>query len=606
MSKINKIWLLFFIIILSIFISVVFWTSISLEYTNHKNVIGFYSDNNINPHSNLIKVVFFTFFPISIFFISLKLFFFKSTNLQEFLYYKKNDLFVKNTTLLLSLFFLYFLITLNYLSQNIDYKSVDYFHEGLTLSMGFNLIKTGKFWSGSYLSNSLLSDILSAVIPWKFFGIISIGAYKIFHFFLRYITEIFLLFFFYKFSYIFDFPKKKQTIFFLLLAIIGLELNRNITELFYPFRYRDIPIFVLLIFSIDLIKFNKNKILTPFLLGMCFVLSFFWSLDRGIYYSLGLIILILFLFFRKKFTSLIILFLSIILCWLIAFIALGSNEFNHFIINSINIFSDFNLFAGSIYPTIFDFRNDHSSRGTLNLFIIIINGFITSYIILNSKFHLRISSKTYLLLFFLISSIIYNSALGVPDSYHMKQSIYFSKIYLISSILFLIFNIRNTDNFKNINISLWSLIIIIFFYKINNLNYQNIYNFKTRIETTLERNDDYYTDYKYLSLKKFILENYNLNCIQLLSYDAIIPYLIRKPNCTKFNFLYVVSSDKVQEQYIEELKTNNVEVIIYNNNFDYIKLRPVNERFKLLQNFLDKNYNNVKKIYNWQIYVKKN
>ena len=31
-----------------------------------------------------------------------------------------------------------------------------------------------------------------------------------------------------------------------------------------------------------------------------------------------------------------------------------------------------------------------------------------------------------------------------------------------------------------------------------------------------------------LNLKKLILKNYNINCIQIFSYDAIVPYLIKK------------------------------------------------------------------------------
>ena len=52
------------------------------------------------------------------------------------------------------------------------------------------------------------------------------------------------------------------------MALISLKLNRDLTEIFYPFRYRDIPIFILLFLSIDFIKFEKNKFLTPILLGI--------------------------------------------------------------------------------------------------------------------------------------------------------------------------------------------------------------------------------------------------------------------------------------------------------------------------------------------------
>ena len=58
--------------------------------------------------------------------------------------------------------------------------------------MAFNYYKTGLIWDGSYLSNSLFSDIYTAIIPWKIFDNITIGSYKVFHYFLRYLTEIFI------------------------------------------------------------------------------------------------------------------------------------------------------------------------------------------------------------------------------------------------------------------------------------------------------------------------------------------------------------------------------------------------------------------------------
>ena len=90
---------------------------------------------------------------------------------------------------------------------------VDYFHEGLTLSAAFNHFKTSKFWSSSFLSNSLLSDIYTAYIPWKFFELNSIGSYRIFNEFLRLLTEIIIIYFIYKLSLVYDL-KKTLKIFF--------------------------------------------------------------------------------------------------------------------------------------------------------------------------------------------------------------------------------------------------------------------------------------------------------------------------------------------------------------------------------------------------------
>jgi hypothetical protein len=248
MNKKLKIFLFLLTISLSFIVSILFWKNMSLDLTNYDNVIGFYSENNISNYNNLLRFIFFTGFPILTFFILIKKIFYNNVDFINIFKNKLIDKQKENKALVLILVFSLFIVTLNYLSIDLISHSVDYFHEGLTLSSALNYYKTGLLWDGAYLSNSLLSDILSAVIPWKVFNIVSIGSYKIFHFFLRYLTEIFLIFFIYKLSFIYDLKKNTQIIFFTLIVLISLKLNRDLTEIFYPFRYRDIPYICTFIF----------------------------------------------------------------------------------------------------------------------------------------------------------------------------------------------------------------------------------------------------------------------------------------------------------------------------------------------------------------------
>ena len=59
-------------ILLSFIISILFWKNITLDYSNIGNVIGYYSENTISERNNLIRFVFFTGFPIIVFFILIK------------------------------------------------------------------------------------------------------------------------------------------------------------------------------------------------------------------------------------------------------------------------------------------------------------------------------------------------------------------------------------------------------------------------------------------------------------------------------------------------------------------------------------------------------
>ena len=207
-------------ILLSFIISILFWKNIALDYSNIGNVIGYYSENTISERNNLIRFVFFTGFPIIVFFILIKNFFFMNVSLKNLFCSNLNEKQDENNYLLIILFISILFVTINYLATDLFVNSLDYFHEGLTLSMAFNYYKTGLIWDGSYLSNSLFSDIYTAIIPWKIFDNITIGSYKVFHYFLRYLTEIFLIIFIYKLSFIFNLKKNTQIIFFVIITLI--------------------------------------------------------------------------------------------------------------------------------------------------------------------------------------------------------------------------------------------------------------------------------------------------------------------------------------------------------------------------------------------------
>ena len=91
----------------------------------------------------------------------------------------------------------------------------------------------------------------------------------------------------------------------------------------------------------------------------------------------------------------------------------GFSEISHFIYNSKIILKNFDIYAGSSYPTIFDLKNEHSSRGTINLYIIVLNGFFITYFLINKNLSLKNNSKIIIFFIFLVSCLI-TKALSVP------------------------------------------------------------------------------------------------------------------------------------------------------------------------------------------------
>ena len=55
--------------------------------------------------------------------------------------------------------------------------------------------------------------------------------------------------------------------------------------------------------AIDFIKFEHRKIFTPLFLGFFSAIAIFWSLDRGVYYFIGITILLCLALVKKRYLS---------------------------------------------------------------------------------------------------------------------------------------------------------------------------------------------------------------------------------------------------------------------------------------------------------------
>ena len=187
----------------------------------------------------------------------------------------------------------------------------------------------------------------------------------------------------------------------------------------------------------------------------------------------------------------------------------------------------------------------------------------------------------------------------------MKQSIFLSKVVLISKLFYLLLN--NKYLIKKFYLSLIPMLLV-FLVSMKNFSSNNLYNiinFKKINYDYIKLKDDKFFDQKYLDLKKFILNNYNIDCIQIFSYDAVIPYLIKKKSCTKFNFLYLVSSKNIQEKMINELSKKTPETILFNQKYEFLDLIPIEKKIGKVFDYIKLNYTKDRSFEDWIIYKKK-
>ena len=165
-------------------------------------------------------------------------------------------------------------------------------------------------------------------------------------------------------------------------------------------------------------------------------------------------------------------------------------------------------------------------------------------------------------------------------------------------IFYLIINFFKFEKFKflNSNYKLYKysfyLLIIIFFS--NHLNFSNIFSFKERLSKYSNLNDQHFIDDVDKKFINFSKEKFNLEkCVSLFSNDVALLYLIKKPSCTKYYFVYSVGSISNQKKMIKELSDTNY-ILIGGKIDKTIEIHKwtisLNEKYPLITKYLDKNF----------------
>ena len=92
-------------------------------------------------------------------------------------------------------------------------------------------------------------------------------------------------------------------------------------------------------------------------------------------------------------------------------------------------------------------------------------------------------------------------------------------------------------------------------------------------------------------------------CIQLFTNDAALLYLLKKPSCTKYYFVYSIGSISNQKTMINEMKNTNL--VISNGITDNWDV-PINAKYPLVHEYIDRTYQDYKKIGQRLLKIKKN
>ena len=354
MSENQKKILEFIIVISSFFLIIFLWNKINLVYINEQNVIGVTYFEKFNPLNNDLRLFILISFVALTYYLFLRNVYKDQNTILEVLKLKnfktKN---LKDGNSLIGIFFLVILsgLLIEFLTTDLPRQNLDFFHEGEWLAPSYHLKIADEKITNIFFIHGVFYDLLQPLIAWDIFGKISIGSVRLFNLILILITKILLLILIYKISINQDLTKFGKFIIFLCLNIICFKLIRYDQNVYNYFTFRDIPIILILIFSLDILKNSSASNFYGFVIGALSFASLFFTIDRGIYCLFLAGIIIIFLMINKKYWKLISVIIGFVASITFFLIFFQPDQLKIIFENALQILTIKPLLDNYIFPT---------------------------------------------------------------------------------------------------------------------------------------------------------------------------------------------------------------------------------------------------------------
>lgn len=592
-------------VILSISICSVIWKYIDLNFSNITQATGAITQQNYSTDADTVRYVIFIIIPLITFLISY--YFLKSSKtkgLMELIKFPELKQ-MKSYAIFYPLILIITFIIIQFFSLNLPVGPIDTFHDGELFSVTKNTILRGSFFKDTYTIHGF-SDIFYPLFFWKIIGSETIGAGRLFFFFLNLLIKFLCLILSYqliKFSLV-----KNKTIFFVIFSLILLSFSGYQVPInFSLFSYRDIYIIIFLIFFSNIFISNNFKFITNCIIGLIPPLTLIMHIDTGVFLFVLQFSLIIFFIINKKFEDVFFIFLGTLISSLILFIFFGSEELISFFNNAMTIILSMDYLHGTKYPEPFFSigENKNGMRATRGLLLQLTAGLFVLYHLISKKNNISNGGKIFFLFLFFLSFIMYKNALGRSDSYHIRMSndlpILINSFFIINFFLLKIeskFSLQSTSNNKII-VMTFIILSIIFF---NKINFDKIKNYKEEVKVLINLPDEHFIDdNRNKFIKKYKILSANDSCFQNFTDDLILLYLMNKKSCTKFIASWLASPSHLQEEYIKSLKASKPEFIVYNSIYFAVDSIHMSERLEKVNKFIIENYHFYKNINNYEI-----
>jgi len=584
----NKI-LFYFGLSLIILICSYVWSFISLPLNVNKSAVGVLVLKNINPFNDTIRYIVFILVPLFYYLLgtyprNVKILI-KDLLCPKFEYIDNFNF--KDISIVLILFI--FLFILEFLS--VDFKIYileDVFHDGDQLTPAINYYLNKGFWTSSFPVHGG-ADFFYPTMAWKLFNLQSIGSFKFFTSLTILLVKILSVIFIYYLIKFFHFKKKNKVIFFTIFSLFILSLSNfnNITD---ELTIRDIFSLIFLIFFIQLF-FSRKKLILNFLLTLTVIVAIIFYVDIGIYLFFTLSTYIFYLILSKQFKDLlqiVSIFLSLTLLFIYVF---GIKEFDAMLFHQVNIIKNIDKIHALEYPQpFFSIGEQHGSRATKAILFQLVCGLFIASSVIDKKNKYFQNQKIFLIFLYILCLVSFKNALGRSDSYHIILCSEFQLIIIFFYILNVSERVFDKIKFNKSFLPVLS-IALVFIFILNKTNLNNIFNFKTNAQQLILAKDSKFLTKKYNKKINWMSEIFkDEKCIQNFSTELLIPYLLKKPSCTKYFSSWLASGYELEMDYIKNLRKEKPNLILYEASDYQVDGLDTKVRLKYVNKYILDNY----------------
>ena len=122
-------------------------------------------------------------------------------------------------------------------------------------------------------------------------------------------------------------------------------------------------------------------------------------------------------------------------------------------------------------------------------------------------------------------------------------------------------------------------------------NFSNLKNYKINFNNYIYAKDKEFlekSDFEFVLQASKLLKNEN--CIDLYTYDSPLLYLLKKPSCSRYSFLWSLGSENNQKKFVNGLV--NTKAIITNGKTDDWGQIPFNLKYPILDKYINDNFTN--------------